>query len=40
MSGFFPIILIVFVLRTFVAEPFQIPSSSMPPNWWWAILFW
>ena len=32
MSGFFPIILIVFVLRTFVAEPFQIPSSSMRPN--------
>lgn len=32
MSGFFPIIAIVFVLRTFVAEPFQIPSSSMRPN--------
>ncbi len=32
MSGFFPIILIVFVLRTFVAEPFQIPSSSMRPG--------
>lgn len=32
MSGFFPIILFVFVLRTFVAEPFQIPSSSMRPG--------
>ncbi|WP_289623070.1 signal peptidase I [Neisseria montereyensis] len=32
MSGFFPIILLVFVLRTFVAEPFQIPSSSMRPG--------
>lgn len=32
MSGFFPIILLVFVLRTFIAEPFQIPSSSMRPG--------
>ncbi len=32
MRGFFPIILIVFVLRTFVAEPFQIPSGSMRPG--------
>ncbi|EGV35199.1 signal peptidase I [Neisseria weaveri] len=32
MSGFFPIILIVFVVRTFIAEPFQIPSSSMRPG--------
>lgn len=32
MSGFFPIIAIVFVLRTFIAEPFQIPSSSMRPG--------
>ncbi|PIT60065.1 signal peptidase I [Snodgrassella alvi] len=32
MSGFFPIILVVFILRTFVAEPFQIPSSSMRPG--------
>ncbi|MDF7676064.1 signal peptidase I [Neisseriaceae bacterium ESL0693] len=32
MSGFFPIILVVFVLRSFVAEPFQIPSSSMRPG--------
>lgn len=32
LGGFFPIILAVFVLRTFVAEPFQIPSSSMRPG--------
>lgn len=32
MSGFFPIIFIVFVVRTFIAEPFQIPSSSMRPG--------
>ncbi|MGF6148339.1 Signal peptidase I [Kingella potus] len=32
MGGFFPIILVIFVLRTFVAEPFQIPSSSMRPG--------
>ena len=28
MGGFFPIILVIFVLRSFIAEPFQIPSSS------------
>ena len=32
MAGFFPLIALVFVLRTFVAEPFQIPSSSMRPG--------
>ncbi|MDO4640403.1 MAG: signal peptidase I [Neisseria sp.] len=32
MSGFFPIIFVVFVLRTFIVEPFQIPSSSMRPG--------
>lgn len=32
MAGFFPIIALVFVLRTFLAEPFQIPSSSMRPG--------
>jgi signal peptidase I len=30
--GFFTIILVVFVLRSFVAEPYQIPSSSMRPG--------
>lgn len=30
--GFFPVILVVFVLRSFIAEPFQIPSSSMRPG--------
>ena len=32
MSGFFPIIALVFVVRTFIVEPFQIPSSSMRPG--------
>lgn len=30
--SFFPVILIVLLLRTFVAEPFRIPSSSMMPT--------
>ncbi|WP_288841931.1 signal peptidase I [uncultured Deefgea sp.] len=30
--GFFPVILAVFVLRSFIVEPFQIPSSSMRPG--------
>lgn len=30
--GFFPVILVVFVLRSFIVEPFQIPSSSMRPG--------
>src|SRR5512137_368926 len=31
-KSFFPVILIVFVLRSFVVEPFKIPSGSMIPT--------
>jgi signal peptidase I len=31
-KSFFPVILIVFVLRSFVVEPFRIPSGSMIPT--------
>lgn len=31
-AGFFPVILIVFVLRSFIVEPFNIPSGSMIPT--------
>ncbi len=30
--SFFPVLFIVLLLRTFVAEPFHIPSGSMRPN--------
>jgi signal peptidase I len=31
-KAFFPVLLIVFLLRSLVAEPFKIPSSSMRPT--------
>ncbi len=31
-KAFFPVLLLVFVLRSFIVEPFRIPSGSMLPN--------
>lgn len=31
-AGFFPVIAVVFVLRSFIVEPFSIPSGSMIPT--------